>query len=324
MTTPAQTSAPTPAPAPAPAAAPPFGLLLDVDGPVASPVTRTVSAPGLLGSLRELLAAGVPVVFNTGRSDRFLRENVLAPLLREGLPPGARLHAVCEKGAVHFSVGPDGPGPLHVDTGVAVPEPVVAALEELARRDFAETMFVDPGKHAMVSIEQRLDVPSAAYLAAQERFDAAAVEVLAGAGLGVEHRGGRRPDAAGRVDWRVDPTIISTDVESVLLGKDRGADTALRLLAADGPLPRAWRTAGDSRTDYAMADRLHELGHDVAHVDVRPADGVRARPYPVLLAERTVNDAAGAAWLARVAAVVRGEAADDTGFDASPAGHPAA
>ena len=34
-------------------APPPFGLLLDVDGPVAGPVTRTVAAP-LLDDLRDL------------------------------------------------------------------------------------------------------------------------------------------------------------------------------------------------------------------------------------------------------------------------------
>ncbi|WP_432536672.1 hypothetical protein [Kineococcus arenarius] len=294
---------------------PPFGLLLDVDGPVASPVTRTVSAPGLLDSLLELLAAGVPVVFNTGRSDHFLRENVVAPLLAAGLPAAARLHAVCEKGAVHFSITAAGAGPLHVDADLAVPPAAVEALESMARRDFADTMFVDPGKHAMVSIEQRVEVPSADYLAAQERFDAAAVEIMTGLGMGVERRGERRPDAAGRVGWRVDPTIISTDVESVLLGKDRGAETALRLLAADGPLPAAWRTAGDSRTDYAMADWLHAQGYAVAHVDVRPADGVPDTPYPVLASWNSVHDEAGAAWLARLAAVVRGEVADDAGFD---------
>ena len=41
--------------------APPLGLLLDVDGPVASPITRTAAAP-LLADLRRLLAAGIPVV----------------------------------------------------------------------------------------------------------------------------------------------------------------------------------------------------------------------------------------------------------------------
>jgi hypothetical protein len=296
--------------------APPFGLLLDVDGPVASPVTRSISAPGLLDSLLELLAAGIPVVFNTGRSDAFLREQVVGPVLAAGLPAAARLHAVCEKGAVTFSVTAAGVGPVAVDEDVAVPAPAVQRLEALARERYADVLFVDDGKRAMVSLEQRLDVDSATYLARQPEFETAALAVFADLDLGVTWKGVAHPDSAGAVDWRIDPTIISTDVESVLLGKDRGAETALRLLAADGPLPAAWRTVGDSRTDYAMADWLHAQGRDVVHVDVRPADGVPATPYPVLAPQRTVNDLAGAAWLARLAAVVRGEAADDTGFDA--------
>ena len=63
---------------------PPFGILLDVDGPVSSPVTRTV-APSLLADVGSLLAAGVPVVFNTGRSaDQY--DRTLAQLTRAGFP----------------------------------------------------------------------------------------------------------------------------------------------------------------------------------------------------------------------------------------------
>ena len=102
------------------------------------------------------------------------------------------------------------------------------------------------------------------------------------------------------MQWRVDPTIISTDIESVRLGKDLGAERALELLAEDGELPVAWRTVGDSRSDYAMADWLHANGHDVAHVDVRPADGVPATEYPVLTsASGLIHDEAGAEFLAR-------------------------
>jgi hypothetical protein len=223
---------------------------------------------------------------------------------------------VCEKGAVTFSVTADGIGPIAVDEAVAVPRPVVERLEALAREHYGDVLFVDDGKRAMVSLEQRLDVDSATYLARQPEFEAAALDVFADLGLGVTWKGVAHPGSAGTVDWRIDPTIISTDVESVLLGKDRGAETALRMLAADGPLPAVWRTVGDSRTDYAMADWLHGQGHVVAHVDVRPADGVPATDYPVLQPRHTVNDLAGAAWLARLAAVVRGEAADDADFDA--------
>ena len=77
----------------------PLGLLLDVDGPIASPITRTLAIPSIAADLVELAAAGVPIVFNTGRSDAFIRAQVVGPLLDAGLPAGARVHAVCEKGA---------------------------------------------------------------------------------------------------------------------------------------------------------------------------------------------------------------------------------
>ena len=77
----------------------------------------------------------------------------------------------------------------------------------------------------------------------------------------------------------------------------------MELLAAQGITPQAWRTVGDSRTDYAMADWLHHNDHPVKHVDVRPADGVPAKPYGVLtaadlgLGEEVIHDDAGAAFL---------------------------
>ena len=56
-------------------AMPPLALLLDVDGPVASPVTRDVKRE-IIDDLVALASAGIPVVFNTGRSDAFIREQV--------------------------------------------------------------------------------------------------------------------------------------------------------------------------------------------------------------------------------------------------------
>ncbi|HCC39602.1 MAG TPA: hypothetical protein DEQ49_06735, partial [Arthrobacter bacterium] len=82
--------------------APPLALLLDVDGPVASPVTRDVK-PGIIADLVALAAAGIPVIFNTGRSDAFIREQVMEPMIAAGMPAGTVIHAICEKGAVWFS-----------------------------------------------------------------------------------------------------------------------------------------------------------------------------------------------------------------------------
>ncbi|WP_435080121.1 hypothetical protein [Clavibacter michiganensis] len=292
----------------------PLGLLLDVDGPIASPITRTLAIPSIAADLVELAAAGVPVVFNTGRSDAFIREQVVGPLLAAGLPAGARVHAVCEKGASWFSITADGAGEVHVDRSLALPEAYMRDMERLVAERFADSMFFDTTKHAMVSVEQLTSVSSADYLRLQPDLDARAVEILTAHGLGSVLEGVEVPDAHGEVQVRVDPTIISTDVESIRLGKDLGAARALELLADSGPLPLRWRTVGDSRTDYAMARWLHENGHEVAHVDVRPADGIPATPYPVLTAGDLIHDEAGAALLGQWVRIVRGEAEDDSAF----------
>ena len=56
-----------------------LGLLFDVDGPLASPVSRSIRIPSILDDLVALTAAGVPIALITGRSDVFVRDRVIAP-----------------------------------------------------------------------------------------------------------------------------------------------------------------------------------------------------------------------------------------------------
>ena len=290
-----ETSAPPPS-------APPLALLLDVDGPVASPLTRTVQ-PGIIADLLALAAAGIPVIFNTGRSDAFIREQVMEPMIAAGMPAGLLIHAICEKGAVWFSYTAAGPGPVHVDRELAIPRAFGDDVRRLVAEDYATHMFYDETKLAMVSVEQHVAVANSDYREEQTLFDADAMELMRRHGLGVVRLDHHAPDSDDQIDYRVDPTIISTDIESVRLGKDLGASRAVELLAGQGITPQAWRTVGDSRTDYAMADWLHHNDHEVKHVDVRPADGVPVKPYAVLtaadlgLAEDVIHDDAGGAFL---------------------------
>ncbi|HCB57592.1 MAG TPA: hypothetical protein DEP82_06590, partial [Arthrobacter bacterium] len=235
--------------------------------------------------------------------DAFIREQVMEPMIAAGMPAGTVIHAICEKGAVWFSYTAAGAGPIHVDHELAVPKAYADDVRRLVAEDYSTHMFFDETKRAMVSVEQHINVPSADYLAEQELFDAEAVGLMARHGLGVVRLDHHAPDSDDAVDYRVDPTIISTDIESVRLGKDLGASRAVELLAAQGITPQAWRTVGDSRTDYAMADWLHHNDHPVKHVDVRPADGVPVKPYDVLTATDlglggdVIHDDAGGAFL---------------------------
>ncbi|MBG6224977.1 uncharacterized protein YbdZ (MbtH family) [Arthrobacter sp. CAN_A2] len=277
------------------------GLLLDVDGPVASPVTRTVPA-GIIADLLTLAAAGWPVVFNTGRSDAFIREQVMEPMLAAGLPAGVTFHAVCEKGATWFSFTADGAGEVFLDRGLALPSSFADDVRDLVEEKYSHLMFFDETKLAMVSVEQVLDAANADYLEGQRSFDSDVLDIMHSHDMGARRLEREEPDSNGSIDYRVDPTIISTDIESVRMGKDLGAERALTLVAPLMDIPRTWRTVGDSRTDYAMADYLHEQGYDLAHVDVRPADGVPAKPYEVLTEGSLIHEEAGAAFLARCVA----------------------
>jgi len=275
----------------------PLGLLLDVDGPIASPVTRTISTPGILADLITLAAAHVPIAFITGRSATFIREQVVAPLVAAGLPETFRMYGVCEKGAVWFPIGSDGMGEVEVDRALALPTAVVTEVRQLVAESFATEMFFDETKQAMISVEQRTDVSHADFLSRQPEFNAAAFAIMVKHGLGVRWDDQESADGSGEIPFRLDATIISTDIESVTLDKDHAAKRALAYFAQSGPLPQLWRSVGDSRSDYRMADHLHEAGYDVSHVDVRPSDGLLDRPYPVIVIGDQIHDEAGATFL---------------------------
>jgi hypothetical protein len=279
-----------------------LGLLFDVDGPIASPTTRTIAIDSILTDVVTLAAAGVPIAFITGRSDEFIREQVIAPLLKVGLAdalrvPGARMFGVFEKGAAWCAITEDGMAEVTVDESVALPAVVGDDVRRLVASDFPTTMFFDETKRAMISVEQRTDVEHSEYVAEQPRFNDAAFAVVSGHGIGVRLGDRAQPDADGEVPFRLDPTIISTDIESILLDKDRGAERALEYFSATGELPRRWRSVGDSRSDYLMADHLYAAGYDVAHVDVRPSDGILERPYEIIVEGDLIHDEAGAAFL---------------------------
>jgi hypothetical protein len=279
-----------------------LGLLFDVDGPIASPITRTINIRSIVTDLVAMTAAGVPIAFITGRSGDFIRNQVVAPLCDAGLGEaleehGARMFGVFEKGGAWAPITGDGMGEVTVDETVAFGADAVDGIRMLVRERFADTMFFDETKRAMISVEQRTDVDAATYAEAQTRFQDAAFDLLTGLGIGLRYER-TAPDASGEVPFRIDPTIISTDIESVLLDKDRGAQRAFDYFAGRGELPRRWRSIGDSRGDYLMADFVHSAGYDVAHVDVRPSDGILDRPYEVITIGDAIHDTAGAEFLA--------------------------
>lgn len=263
-----------------------LGLLLDVDGPIADPETRRVGIRSIVDDLVALANGGTPVVFNTGRSDAFVREQVIAPMRAAGLRADAPVHAVCEKGATWFSLA-DGEDDVHVDESLLVPTGFGEAVHALLEPEgFTATMFWDDTKRTMVSVEKLIEADQDAFLEARRRLEEREAEELDRRGLGDR--------------YRVEPNIIAVDVEHRDVGKALGAERALELVREHGEAPRRWITAGDSRSDYDMADWLHEQGFEVEHLDVRPSEGVPEKPYRVRHEHGLENDAATADLLAEL------------------------
>ncbi|MBW8871474.1 MAG: hypothetical protein JF618_04650, partial [Leifsonia sp.] len=169
-----------------------LGLLFDVDGPIASPVTRTIAIRSIVTDLVSMAAAGVPIAFITGRSGAFIRNQVVNPLCDAGLGDaldqhGARMFGVFEKGGAWAPITGDGMGEVTVDETVAFAREAVDGIRGLVRDRFADTMFFDETKRAMISVEQRTDVDAETYGEAQARFQDAAFDLLAGLGVGLRY-----------------------------------------------------------------------------------------------------------------------------------------
>ena len=252
---------------------PPLGILLDVDGPVSSPVTRTVPPAPLLDDVRALLAAGVPVVLNTGRSTAFVDDQVFGPLAAAGLPERARLHAICEKGGSWMLAHGDGIGEVHTDPALCVPDVARDLVQRLVDDGYGDAMFVDATKQVMATVEARTDVPNDVYLERQRGFDAELLAGLTAAGLGVRLRDERHPDVDRRTPWRIDPSVIATDVESDHLGQGP------RRLDARSP---SWPRTASSHHRLAHRGRLAVgLRHG------RPPARPRLRGHPTSTSARS-------------------------------------
>lgn len=251
--------------------APRIGLLLDVDGPIASTRTRTMRVPTIAPDLVAIAHAGCPVVFNTGRSAAFLRERVIPELVAAGLSPDAPVWGVGEKGGTWFSL----------DAGAADPE-VAAQQQDMTMRPpqalfddarrlaeaFGEVVFFDETKHTMISIEQHVEVPNERFIAERTAMVAELEQML---------------EAHLLTDtMTIYPTVISIDVEHADSGKALGARRALALIRERMDPPRRWFTAGDSGQDYDMSAQLHEDGFETTHLDVRPHGEVPDVPFDVV------------------------------------------
>ena len=263
--------------------------IFDVDGVLTVPDERKFDR-----ELMELIAGklknGEPIILNTGRPISWLQENIIARLyFAHNLTNKSALQnlfLIGEKGGTWMNFDENGymdPVP-HKDSSVSVPKDLQQKVKDLISSEFSDTMFYDETKQSMITAEKKLRSPDETDEESMKKFEEAQsryVEKLREL-LKKEHLD---------VSFKIDPTTIATDVENIHLGDDFGAQRAIAWLKQRKIAAKTIKTFGDSKSDFAMPYRLHEMGMNVEHIHVgKESDVPQDTPYPVVATNSKYNN----------------------------------
>lgn len=281
-----------------PATPAPFGLLLDIDGPIASPVTRTLRLPELASDLTELAKLHIPIAFNTGRGTHFVDTVVLAKLTGIAPSAGPYLLACTEKGGVISHIHNRACTGQEYAPGLSMPPGFEEFCKRLVADKYSEHTFFDPHKDVMVSIESFAKFGPVDFHPVRDQIAADIAAWFAQHNYGYTWSGTEYAASDGSVKYRIDAHIIGIDIEPVEFTKALGASRIISAYQGAGvPTPQTWFTVGDAPSDYTMADWLNAHDYQVTHVDVRPVEHPQTPDYPVWTIPGKVNDDAGAVFI---------------------------
>ncbi|OGF22468.1 hypothetical protein A2Y83_00105 [Candidatus Falkowbacteria bacterium RBG_13_39_14] len=234
----------------------PYVLIFDVDGVLTHPSEKKVTEFGIYNQFIMRLEAGEPVILNTGRAVDFMLKRILEPMeqLLADKKLLRNLFAVGEKGAVSIQYNDMGERTEYVDQLISVPEALQIEARQLVEKKFSDIAFYDTTKKTMISIEMLDGLSIDEFRKKQGDLNIELKEMLTRHGLSTE--------------YKVDPSRIATDVENNHVGKGLGVRKALQWLSEQKIKPEQFITFGDSLSDVAMSDELHQCGLPVEFVFV--------------------------------------------------------
>jgi hydroxymethylpyrimidine pyrophosphatase-like HAD family hydrolase len=259
--------------------------IFDVDGVLTDPNEKLFDRE-VMEAIAKRLNNKQPVILNTGRSVSWVQSVIIARLhfAHNVVDKKAwqNLFIIGEKGGTWLGFNEDGympPVPSR-DGSIAIPEEIQKLVKDLVKDEFSDTMFYDPTKWTMVSVEQRDGFTEQEH---NEKFVPAQIQLAERVRELIDETG------LGK-DFRVDATTIATDIENKIVGKDFAVQRAVAWLKQRRIIPNKYVTFGDSKSDFAMAERLQELGVNVEHVHVgNPNNIPENAEYPVITTSGKFN-----------------------------------
>ncbi len=224
--------------------------LFDIDGVLTSPQKKIVPQE-LIKIISSQIKSGDSVAFVTGRSFNWTIENIISKLKNELKETDfKRVFISAEKGGV-WSYYQGGEWVVHIDKRLAPPGNLAEKVNQLVKNKFSKIMFIDK-KETMISVEMQNDATLNNFASEQKKLDKTLRQYIEGFNLLGE--------------FEMDSTLIATDIQHKNSGKGLGASRVLDWAKSKNATFKHFFAFGDTKGDIAMAQTLHEEGHDITFI----------------------------------------------------------
>ena len=226
--------------------------LFDVDGVITNPELKKAN-PEIIEKLAAFLLKGDIIGLNTGRSLEFIIEEVLKPLEEKSKDKKIlkNVFSVGEKGGA-WAIFNEGKLIQSFDESLKPPEELEEKVKQIVKEYFSKTTFFYDTKKTMISTELIKGVSLSEYSQDQERF----VEFLE-----------KIFNELGTDNFKIEPTLIATDIQNKKAGKDLGVQRFLDLIKGFHE-PDEFETFGDSPADMEMFRYLIKNKHKARFIYV--------------------------------------------------------
>lgn len=231
-------------------------FVFDIDGVLTSLKTHKIEEKDLINFIVKILERGEPVSFNTGRAIPWVKQNLISKI-EEEIPNKSflsNLFAVGEKGGAWIEFNTEGNESFVIDKNIKFPEVLEEELRKLIHEKFSNKIRYEEGKKTMASLLKSDLISRDDYDRMHAEIDSEIEKILINLDL--------------NNTFKIVPTTLDTDIESVNAGKDAGMKKILDWLKEKNYEAQEFVTFGDSLSDLAMAEHLAENNHNVRFIYV--------------------------------------------------------
>jgi hydroxymethylpyrimidine pyrophosphatase-like HAD family hydrolase len=237
-------------------------LIFDVDGVITNLQTRQISDPLILEELIKRLKLEIPIAFITGRAHKWITERVIDKL--ENMI-GDRmlldnLFTSEEFGGLQ-SFYKNGARIDSKNENFLIPQEIFSNINEIVTNQYYNSMFVDPDKETMISIEMKKDFPIGKFKLLQEKL----INQLQ---LLIERYDSKKI-------FEIHKDHIATNIKNKNSSKRYATKQMLAWLFGREIDPKKYIVFGDNISDKEIPDELHENDKIVEFVFVGKSDDLK-------------------------------------------------